>query len=155
MSNNLKLWIDISGQIQQLNFDSALGFKRSDGLEKSVFLRKEVKKEAIKKYRGQIINLVEKLHCILVYYCIKDHLDNVDEIFICRDVCFRRIKNLLPLLFKDKNYLRNIKITQIASQNYRSLGHNTALKAFRKKRYASLIITKEMLENVLFEFKKE
>jgi hypothetical protein len=150
----MKMTIDISGQIQQLNLDSALGFRRDDKLSKGVFLKSSVKKEIIKKYKGQITNLIEKLHCILIYLCIKDYLQNIDEIEICRDANFRRIKNLLPLLFKEQNYLYNIKITQRKSNTEKSQAHRIALKVFRKKKYAELIIKKEMIENVLLEFKK-
>jgi len=150
----MKLEIDISGQVQQLNFDSALGFRRSDGFTRSVYLRRAVKKDIIKKYKGQITNLIEKIHCILIYYCIKDFLDNIDEIIICRDVDFRRIKNLLPLLFKEYNYLSKINIKQRSSDGQKSSAHNIAIKTFRKKKYADLIINKEMLENVLLEFKR-
>jgi len=151
----MKIEIDISGQIQQLNYDSALGFRRENGYEKSVFLSIKVKKEIIKKYKGQVIDLIEKLHCILIYYCIKDDLENVSEIKICRDVSFRRVKNLLPLLFKNHNYLENIKISQRKGDEKQSAGHRVALRSFRRKKYAYLIIKKEMIEDVLFKFKKE
>lgn len=88
--------IDISGQIQQKNYDSALGFKRSDGKTGSVFLRKQLKQKLTDKYKGQIINFVEKLHCIMIYYAIKDHLGGVKEIKICRDVKIRTVAYLLP-----------------------------------------------------------
>ncbi len=149
-----KIEIDISGQIQQLNYDSALGFRRDNGIVKSVYLRSKDKKEIIKKYKNQITNLIEKLHCIMIYFCIKDSLENVKEIKICRDVSFRRIRNLLPLLFKKQNYLRNIKIIQRKGDEAKSAGHNIALKTFRRRKYAEMIIKKEMIEDVLFEFKK-
>src|SRR3989338_8657842 len=107
-----KIEVDISGQIQQINYDSALGFWRNNGIEKSVYLDSKVKKEILKKYKGQITSLIEKLHCIMIYFCVKDFLDDVKEIKICQDVNFRRVKNLLPLLFKERNYLQNIEITQ-------------------------------------------
>ncbi|MBM3233988.1 hypothetical protein FJZ19_02745 [Candidatus Pacearchaeota archaeon] len=151
----LKIEIDISGQIQQLKLNSALGIKRTDKAENSIFLKSEVKKEIIKKYKGQVTNLIEKLHCILIYYCIKDFLENVNEIIICRDVSFRRIKNLLPLLFKEQNYLNNIKISQRTSCEKKSLGHKVALKTLRNKKLANLIIKNEMIEDVLFKFKRK
>ena len=150
-----KIEIDISGQIQQLNYDSALGFRRDNGIEQSVYLRSKTKKEIIKKYKGQVTNLIEKLHCIMIYYCIKDFLDDVEEIKICKDVNFRRIKNLLSLLFKGHNYLNGINVTQRKGDEVKSAGHRIALKTFRKRKYANIIIDKEMLENVLFEFKKK
>ena len=106
----MRIEIDISGQVQQKNYDSALGFWRDNGIEKAVHLNSKVKKEMVRKYKGQVTNLIEKIHCILIYYCVKDHLDNVSEIKICKDVNVRRLKNLLPLLFKNYNYLENIKL---------------------------------------------
>ena len=149
-----KIEIDISGQIQQLNYDSALGFRRDNGIEKSVYLRSKTKKEIIKKYKGQVTNLIEKLHCILIYHCIKDNLDNVNEIKICKDVDFRSLKNLLPFLFKENSYLNDIKITSRGGNEPKSKAHRLALRTFRKKKFADIIIDKEMIENALFQFKK-
>ena len=155
MPKNKKIEVDISGQIQQLNYDSAIGFRRNNGIEKSVYLKSKLKKEIIRKYKGQVINLIEKLHCILIYFCIKDSLDNVNEIKICKDVNFRRISNLLPLLFKEQNYLNEIKLVQRKGEEPKSAGHNIALKTFRRKKYAHLVINKEMIEDVLFKFKRK
>jgi len=151
----MRLEIDISGQIQQLNYDSALGFWRDNGIEKAVYLKSEIKKEIIRKYKGQVINLIEKLHCILIYYCIKDHLDNVREIKICKDVSIRRLKNLFPMLFKNHNYLKDINIEIRKGIEPESKAHRIALKTFRRRKFASLLITKEMIEDVLFEFKRD
>lgn len=148
----LTIEVDISGQIQQINMDSSLGMRRTDGLEKSVFLDSRVKKEILKQYKGQITNLIEKLHCILIYYCIKDSLENVDLIEICKDVSFRKVKKLLPLLFV--NNLRGINIKQRDSKGFYSAGHRIAIKTLRNKKLASLIIKKEMVEDVLLKFKK-
>lgn len=150
----MKIEIDISGQIPQLNYDSAVGFRRNNGIEKSVYLASKTKKEIIKKYRGQVTNLIEKLHCIMIYFCIKDSLENVNEIKICKDVNFRRIKNLLPLLFREQKYLEGIKIVSRKGEEPKSAGHKIALKTFRKKKYADSLIKKEMIEDVLFKFKK-
>lgn len=149
-----KVEVDISGQIQQINHNSALEFWRNNGIERSVYLSSRIKKEIIKKYKGQIVNLIDKMHFILIYYCIKGYLDKIDEVRICKDVNFRRIKNLLPLLFKKGNYLGNIKIKQRTGSEPKSKGHRIALRAFRRKKYADLVIKKEMIEDVLFEFKK-
>ena len=80
----------------------------------------------------------------MIYYCIRDFLEGVKEIKICEDVNFRRIKNLLPLLFKKQNYLNEISITQRKGDEGKSAGHRIALKTFRKRKYANLIIDKEM-----------
>tara|TARA_Y100000310_G_scaffold344729_1_gene459097 strand:+ start:825 stop:1349 length:525 start_codon:yes stop_codon:yes gene_type:complete len=149
-----KIEIDISGQIQQLNYNSALGFRRENGIVGSVYLRSNDKKEILKKYRGQITNLIEKIHCILIYYCIRDFIGDVSEIKICKDVKFRVLKNLLPLLFKENNYLSGIKISQRKGDEPKSKAHRFALRSFRKRKHPMKIINKEMIENELFEFKK-
>ncbi len=148
----MRIYIDISGQIQQKNLNSALGCKREDGIERSVFMKSKIKKRILLKYKGQVTNLIEKLHCILIFYCIKDFLENIDEIIICRDVNFRRLKRLLQLLFDDK--LENIKISQRQSNGTKSKAHRTALKTKRNKKHANLNITRRMVEDILFEFKK-
>ena len=151
----MKIEIDISGQIQQLNYDSALGFRRENGIERSVFIKSETKKAVIKKYKGQIVNLIEKVHCILVYYCIKNYLKDISEIKICRDVDFRTLKNLLPLLFKEFNHLNNINIIVRKGNEEKSKAHKFALRTFRRKKHAMKIIDKEMIENLLFKFKRK
>ncbi len=154
MNAKKKIEIDISRQIQQLNYDSALSFKRDNGIEKSVYLRSKDKKEIIKKYKGQVINLIEKIHCILVYYCIKNELDNINEIKICKDVDFRTLKNLLPLLFMENNYLKDIKIKVRKGEEPKSKAHKFALRTFRRRKYADTIINRKMIEDILFTFKK-
>lgn len=149
----MKIEIDISGQIQQTNYDSALGFRRTNGLVRSVFLRKEIKRKVNRKYKGQVINLVEKLHCILIYYCIKDYIENVKELKVCRDVDKRAVSNLLPKLFKNNKYFSKIKLSFISGKNGKSNGHNIALKSFRHQKYANKIITFQEVEDVLFKFK--
>ena len=133
--------------------DSCLGCKKSDGSSKTVFLPKTSKKAIVRKYKGQVVNLVEKIHCILIYYGICDILENADEIIICNDVNYRRVANLLPMLFKDKDDFSEIKIRPLTQG--KSNGHKPAIKAFRKRKYASIILTKERIEGKLFEFKIE
>jgi len=145
--------IDISGQIQQKNYDSSLGFKRSDGKSGSVFLRRQLKQKISDKYKGQVINLVEKLHCIMIYYAIKDYLTGVKEIKICRDVNKRNIAYLLPKLFKDNKKFSSIKISFISGKNGKSNGHNPALRTFRHRKYADKILNIEMVERLLLKFK--
>jgi len=145
--------IDISGQIQQKNYDSAVGFKRSDGLTNSIFLKKEIKKELIDKYKGQITNIIEKVHCILIYYCLTEHLEDVIEIKICKDCNPRKIKFFLPYLFKEHSYFNSIKINFREGQESKSKGHKIALRTHRRRKHASRLLSKDDIENKLFLFK--
>jgi len=147
----MKVHIDISGQIQQKNLNSALGCKWDDGRERSVFLKSKLKKEVLKKYSDQK-NILEKVHCILIYYCIKDFLDGVDKIIICKDINFRRLKKFLLMLLVDR--LEGIKIVQRKSNSEKSPAHNVALKTKRHKKHAQLNITRRMLEDILMKNKK-
>ncbi len=149
----MRIHVDISGQITQRNLDSSLGFRRDDGVTRAVILTSKTKREVMGKYKGQIINLVEKVHCILIYYCIRDHLEGVEEIVVCKDVDFRKVKYYLPSLFKDKPGFQEVKITPRHSESRKSNGHWPALKAHRKRRYANEIITRKMIEDKILEFK--
>ena len=148
----MRVHVDISGQVSQRNLDSCLGCKRSDGLTKTVFLPKRSKKAVIRKYKGQVVNLIEKIHCILIYYCVRDILENVDELIICNDANYRRVRNLLPMLFKDSNEFERVNIKPL--KEGKSNGHKPAVKAYRKRKYADKILTKDNIERRLFEFKK-
>jgi hypothetical protein len=148
----IRIHIDISGQITQKNYDSAIGILREDGFEYSVFLRAKDKKDIIRKYKGQVTRLVEKLHCIMIYYALKENLKDANELIICRDINFRKLKSLLHLLFKN-NELKHISVTQRDSEGEQSLAHYVALKAFRDRKRSNLLVTKDMIEELLFEFK--
>lgn len=145
--------IDISGQIQQKNYDSAIGFKRSDGLTNSVFLRKDIKKEIINKYKGQVTNLIEKVHSILIYYCVKDYLANVKEIKICKDCNPRKIKYFLPFLFREYPKFKDLKVTFRGGLEPKSIGHKIALRTYRRRKHASILLSKRDIESRLFLFK--
>lgn len=145
--------IDVSGQVQQKNYDSAIGFARSDGITNSVFLKKEVKREIIGEYKGQITSVIEKVHCILIYYCIRDHLENVREIKICKDCNPRKIRFFLPFLFRDDPHFKGIKIAFRRKREPKSGAHTIALRTHREKKYASHLLDKKDLKSKLFLFK--
>lgn len=148
--------VDISGQITQKNKNSSMGCKRSDGLERAVVLPSRTKKEILRRYSGQVVSLVEKMHCILIYYCTKDILDGVDRIIVCRDVEFRKVAYLLPFLLSKRRDSRKIEITPLDRSSVRkSNGHYPAVKAFRKRKEASRIISKKMVEDLMFEFRSK
>jgi hypothetical protein len=147
----MRIEIDISGQIQQKSLPSSLGLRRSDGLQKAVLLRETTKRSLLSKYKGKVTNLVEKIHCIMIYYCIKDSLDGVSEIHICNDADFRTIKRLLPHLFDGHNCFKGINVTVRKRSEPGSQGHWPALKAHRRRKNAELIIKESMIEEKLLE----
>jgi hypothetical protein len=149
----VKVHVDISGQIAQKNMDSSLGMKRDDGLEFVVFLPVRIKKQYFQKYNTQILHPVEKLHCILIHYCIRDHLEGVTEIIVCPDINFRRLKHLLPLLFKDHPQFKDIHIRHRLKDEPKSNGHKPAIKAYRKQSKADRILNWKMVECKALAFK--
>lgn len=48
-----------------------------------------------------------------------------------------------------------IRIIPRKGREAKSAAHNVALRTFRRRKYAGLIITKEMVEDVLLKFKKQ
>ncbi|MFH0836680.1 MAG: hypothetical protein V1870_00980 [Candidatus Aenigmatarchaeota archaeon] len=150
----MKIAVDISGKIDQKNYDSSLGFKRSDGIKGAVFLKSDTKKKILYRYKGQITNLIEKIHCVLIFHCINEYLENVTEIELCHDINFRRGKRLLITLFEN-NSISMTKINIFPKQcSGKSDGHWPALKAFRKRKYAMKTISYEMIEKQLLNFKE-
>jgi hypothetical protein len=143
----MKMHIDISGQVTQLDRPSAMAFVRDDGAVNSVYLDTETKIRITTKHTGKTQNIVEKLHCILVYYCIKDYLENVEELIICRDINPRRLDRILLSLFK--GHSKFPKITVRGHDKPESEAHEAALSVFRKKSKAKTIITEKMIESVL------
>ncbi|MEM2131271.1 MAG: hypothetical protein QXM96_03125 [Candidatus Woesearchaeota archaeon] len=138
--------IDISGQITQKNMNSALALKSSDGFEYSVFLRAKDKKFILNKYKF-FKRIEEKVYCIMVFYLLNDKLDkNIEEIVFCRDVNFRKVKNIL---LKTIPPLKNFIIRQRDSDDFNSLAHKVALKTFQGKRKYDILITKKMIEEKL------
>jgi len=50
--------------------------------------------------------------------------------------------------------MKNTKINQRDSNDEKFGAHNIAVKTYRKKKYANLILGKVMIEDVLFNFKR-
>jgi len=130
-----------------------LGCKRGDGVWRTAYLRVQTKRALLRKYKGQVTRLPEKLHCILIYYCIKDLLSGVTEIKICKDINYRVLRQLLPLLFGDK--LASVKLIERKGLEPQIDAHRSALRAFRRKKYATVFVNKDMVESLLFKFKEK
>ena len=83
----------------------------------------------------------------MIYFCIKDHLKNIDELIICRDINPRRINNILRSMFKDNSSFPRIKIRGHDQPD--SNAHDAALGGYRSKSKANLVITEKLIEKSL------
>lgn len=94
----MEIEVDISGNMKFLYKDSVLAFATKDGsLFNTVFLDKRLKRKIFIKYKSKIKNLKEKLHCIMIYYCVKDYLNKISEMKICPDVSPFKMNQYLRL----------------------------------------------------------
>ncbi len=143
----MSMHIDISGQVTQTDKPSSLAFVKDDGSRNVVYVDAETKRRILKRHSGKVENLPEKLHCIMIYFCIKDYLKDVDELVICRDINPRRINKILLSLFKEHGGFPKIIIRGHDQPD--SDAHFAALSGYRKKSSADLIITDKMINKML------
>lgn len=147
---NKKIEIDISGRIDQKSYNSVIVMLSKDGsLENSIFLSSKLKRQILNKNKD-IKNIIVKLHCILIYYCIKDFIGKISKMKICPDCSPKKIDQYLKLYFKDSKNFKKIK-KRIKGIKHSSLCHKKALRIFRGKEKPKLIISKEMILKLLKE----
>jgi len=108
--------IDISLQISQLNKTGnkkrhkgcAMGMVSSDKETKySVFLSKKELDKIIKYYNEKFPpkTIYVRIHSIMIFYCLKPHLDKITRINLCKDfkptILTKELYQMFPIL---KNY---------------------------------------------------
>ena len=99
----MKVKIDVSENIRFVDKDSILGVTTDDGsYKKHICLYPRIKKR-IKNYS----NKLPYIHSILIYFLIKDDIQNYSSIQICRDASPVKIFNCLRKLFgNNKDWIR-------------------------------------------------
>ena len=149
-----KVEIDISGRIDQRSYNSVIFMLSEDNsLENSIFLNSELKRKILNKNK-HIQDVIVKLHCILIYYCIRDYVNKISEIKVCPDCSPKKIDQYLKFYFKDYKEFDKIR-KRIKGVKHSSLCHKKALRTFRKKEKPKLKITEEMVLKLLNKKGKE
>jgi len=145
--------IDISGRIDQKSYDSVIVMLAEDeSLENSVFLKSELKRKVLNRNKD-IKDVVEKVHCIMIYYCAKDYLNEISEMKICPDCSSIKINHYLKFYFKGLKRFDKIK-KRVKEISHASPCHKKALRIFRGKEKPKIIINKEMIMKLLKEDRK-
>jgi len=147
----MHLEIDISGNMKFLYKDSVMAFATKDGkIYNTIFLDKELKRKIFIKYRSRIKNIKEQMHCVMIYYCIKDYINEISEMKICPDVSPNKLHHYLRLLFSSNGLFLKIKKT-IKPVKHNSFAHKIAYKTYKRKIKPNIIITKEMILKLLLK----
>ena len=145
----MRIEVDQSGKIGQLNKDSVIGF--SNKTQYSVLIPKEVKQEAFKLYKGKIKDLRYRLFCIGIYYCLKDYIKEKELVTICCE--YQGKENLIKSFLL--NYLRkeysaiDSKIIRFGRIGKESNAHVVAIDVYRGNRRPNRILSLNEAEKCL------
>lgn len=142
--------IDVSGNVKFLYNDSVMAFATKEGdVSNTVFLDKRLKREIFVKYKNRIKNVKEQLHCIMIYYCIKDFIDRISKMKICPDISPFKMNHYLGLYLPKDSFLKIKK--RITPVKHDSFVHKIAYKTYQKKVKPNIILDKEMILKLLLK----
>ena len=146
----MKIEVDISGNMKFLYKDSVMAFATEDGkFNNTVYLDKRLKRKVFTKYGSRIKNVKEQLHCIMIYYCIRDYIDQIVEMKICPDISpFKMNQYLRIYLPKDSFVKIKKKITPVGHD---CTVHKIAYRTYKRKIKPKLTLTKEMITELLLK----
>ncbi len=146
----MRVEVDQSGKIEQLNCDTVIAF--SNSVQYAVLLPKSLKRDIFLRYKSKIPRLKYKLFCISVYYCIKNLIRDSGQIVIDdeykgnEDVLKSFLLNCIWAVYKEFEAKR-ITFANIGKS---SNAHIIAIDAFRKHRRADKVLS---LEDVMLFLK--
>src|SRR3989338_3125557 len=98
----MRVEVDMSGKIEQTEIDTVVAFRNDE--QYSIMLKKKIKTEILKEYRNKYKDIHYRLFAILIYYCIKNYLNKVQQIVIDQEYEGREEdikRNLLRVIWKD------------------------------------------------------
>lgn len=140
----MKVKIDIRGRINQWGTKSILGFSSDDlNFHYVVEISSKYKKELRKKY-GNRTDFVEKFHCILITYAIKNHLNKISFIQICNDIGKKKLLKYLKDYLGSSNVYDDIK-KEVKSVGKKAAIHKLLVRVGKKKHTLDLKLTPHMI----------
>lgn len=145
----MRIEVDMSGKIEQTDMDTVVAFR--NGEQYSVLLRKNIKAEILTKYRNKYKDVHYRLFAILIYYCIKNYLNRIQQIVIDIEYEGREEdikRNLLRIIWKScPNFDKKlIKFSRIGKG---SNAHRVSYQTFIGKLAPNKIITKKEVERLI------
>ena len=145
-----KVEVDFSGRVDQKSYDSVVVMLSKDReLENSAILTSKLKREILNQNK-EIKDIIGKVHCILIYFCVKDFTDKISKMKICPDCSPKKIDQYLKAYFKEDKEFKKIK-RKTKGIKHSSSCHKKALRIFRGKEKPRLKLTKEKILNFLKE----
>jgi hypothetical protein len=138
----MRIEVDQSGKIEQLNMDTYIAFSNHE--QYCVKLPKKTKQEIVYENRQKIRQLIQKMFAICVFYCIRNYLETKQLVVIDTEYpgweafIKRELVQVLKLhVSLDKDIIRFGNITKD------SRAHKLALRTFREEEKPNKIISKE------------
>lgn len=139
----MRIEVDQSGKIKQLNKDTYIAFSNDE--QYCIKLPKKTKQEISLTHRGKTKQLVQKVFAICVYHCLIEYLDNkrlivIDQEYEGWEPFLKR--ELVSLITKKySNFDRNIIIFNNITKE--SKAHKLALRSYREEERPNKILSKE------------
>ena len=145
----MRIEVDMGGKIEQTDMDTVVVFRNDE--QYSVLLKKKIKVEILTEYRNKHKDIHYRLFAILIYYCIRNYLNKVQQIVIDQeyeDGEEDTKRNLLRVIWKhypnfDKKLIKFSRIRR------KSTAHRVAYQTFIGKLAPNKIMTKNEVEKLI------
>lgn len=144
----MRIEIDQSGKIESY-INTVIAFR--NGEQFSIFLDRKIKNEIITNYRIKYKDIIYRLFSICIFYCIKDYLDKIQNIFIDVEYKGREKdikKHLLRFIWRIKSDFDKDKI-QFDIIGKKSRAHRLAYQTFIGKLAPNKVLTRKEVEELL------
>ena len=152
----MQIKIDTSGRVGELDKNTYLAFSDDDNpnFKYSIFLSAKIKNTIHRKFKSKVTDFFDKFHTILIYYCIRDHISQFENIQICPEgVNPRKLKKYLSDRFNENQDWRRLdsaKQIEISPVGKKCAAHKY-LSELRKgnKRDVNQKLTQSMITRLL------
>ena len=137
----MRIEVDQSGKIEQLNMDSIIAFSNRN--QYSVLIPKGLKRQMYKLYRSKIKSLRYRLFSIGIYYCLKDYIHEKELIVICCEYTGKEnlIKSFLLDYLRKNRFVVSPKIIRFRKIGKDSNAHAVAIDVYRGNRRPNRILS--------------
>ena len=76
----MRIEVDQSGKIEQLNFDTYIAFSNHE--EYCIKFSRKIKKEVIYEYKPKVSQIIQRLFAICIFYCLENYVKKEELITI-------------------------------------------------------------------------
>lgn len=146
---SMRVEVDQSGKVEQLNCDTVLAFSNSE--QYTVLLPKSLKRRIFLYYRSHTKQLRYKFFTICLYYCLKDYLRHLTLIMIdCEYQGKEQLIKSILLGFVRRSWKEfDGKLIRFGLIGKKSNAHTVAIDVFRGNRKPNRILLQADVELLL------